>query len=99
MSSTPISPREHTVDLENEKFARNSQGRTVVRVADDDLLAALQASTPLAGVPWDAYTITYNTLTDVVEYFQGGTGGTLLKTFTQTYATTRKKQVVSGVWT
>ena len=102
MSSTDIDPKEGTWDLENKKFARNSAGKVVVRTADDDLLTAVQAlssSGPLAGLQWDAYDITYNALTDVVEYYQGGLGGTLLITFTQTYATTRKKRVVSGVWT
>lgn len=99
MSTTDISPRQHTVDLENEKFAKNSSNKTVVRVSDDDLISAILSATPLAGLEWDSYSITYNSLTDVVEYFQGGLTGTLLKTFTQTYDSTRKKKVVSGVWT
>ena len=41
MSTTDIDPCEGTLKLENEKFARNSANKTVVRVADDDALAVL----------------------------------------------------------
>ncbi|RKZ91677.1 MAG: hypothetical protein DRQ40_09580 [Gammaproteobacteria bacterium] len=97
MATYDIDPCRGTLVLENEKFAKNSDGKTVVRVADDDLLAAI-GSGPLAGINWDAYTITYNSLTDVVEYYEGGVAGTILITFTATYQTTRKKKVLSGVW-
>ena len=54
---------------------------------------------PAASVEWDSFLITDNTLTDVVTFYTGGLGGTLVATFTATYTSSRKKTLVSGVWT
>ena len=42
MSSIDLDPCQGTLVLENAKFAKNSDGKVVVRVADDDALAVLQ---------------------------------------------------------
>lgn len=43
MTTTDIEPNKVTLVLENDKFALNSAGDVVVRVADDDALAVLQS--------------------------------------------------------
>lgn len=52
MATTDIDPCRGTADLENKKFALNSQGDIVVRVGDDDALAVLeQILLNLGGTP------------------------------------------------
>ena len=58
----------------------------------DDLIAA-------SGGGRLSYQITYNTTTDVIQYFSGGLGGTLEATLTITYENARKKRILSGEWT
>ena len=95
MATTDIDPCRGTNQLENDKFALNENGDVIVRVSDD----SSNASNPLVGLNWDAFLITDNTLTDVVQYYEGGLAGTLLATFTATYVSSRKKTLVSGEWT
>lgn len=57
------------------------------------------ASSPLSFLRWDAFSITRTPLTDVVEYYSGGLGGTLLVTFTATFTNASKSDLASGVWT
>lgn len=95
MATTDIDPCLSTTTLQNQSFARDENGDIVRRVVDTNA----DASNPLSGINWDAFTVTDNSLTDVVEYYAGGTGGTLLATFTATYTSPRKKTLVSGVWT
>lgn len=100
MATTDINPKLPTLDLENAKFALNENGDVVVRVRDEFASGGSGAdvSNPLQGLNWDAYLITDNLLTDVVQYYQGGLSGTLLATFTATYTSRRKTTLVSGVW-
>lgn len=95
MATTDIDPCRSTNDLENSRFALDSNNDVVVRVVDTEA----GASNPLDGLNWDAFLITDNTLTDVVQYYSGGLAGTLLATYTATYTSARKKTLVSGVWT
>ena len=39
--STDISPQLPTIDLENLKFAKNADGKIIVRVSDDDAIGVL----------------------------------------------------------
>jgi hypothetical protein len=101
VATSDIDPCRGTNQLENEKFALNENGDVVIRVRDEFASSGSgsDVSNPLAGLNWDAFLITDNTLTDVVQYYEGGLAGTLLATFTATYTSARKKTVVSGVWT
>lgn len=88
-----VDPRQPLIDLENKKFRQGTGPDDIgVKVFLDGV------GNPLNDFKWDSYKVTYNTLTDVVEYYQGGLTGTLLITFTATYSTARKKNVISGVW-
>lgn len=96
--SEKIDPRRPVIDLELEKFRHATGDPTDVGVKVFGDLQASAGTHPLESVDWDSYSITRNTLTDVVEYYQGGLAGTLLITFTATFETSRKKNLVSGVW-
>lgn len=51
-------------------------------------------------VQHDAGTVTYPTsTTEVYQWRQGGTGGTVVRTLTLTYTTSSKKDLSSWVWT
>lgn len=98
MATTDLGPGDPCAinTLEQKKFAKDENGNIVVRVRDD--FSGTDVSNPLAGLNWDAFLITDNTLTDVVTYYEGGLSGTLLATFTATYTSARKKTLVSGEW-
>jgi len=97
--SNPVDPRQPLIDLENKKF-RQGTGPDDIGIKVFGNLTASAGTHPLESVNWDSYSITRNTLTDVVTYYQGGLSGTAVIIFTATFSSARKKpsQFVSGVW-
>ncbi len=58
------------------------------------------AAGPLGSTTWDSWIIdSTGAVTDIVKYFDGGLGGTLVATFTAIYTNNCKNKVISGVWT
>lgn len=92
--ATDISPNRETRQLENEKFATNSDGKTIVRVEDESLGGLLR------GVIYDAVDVGYPTATtETYEFYTGGLGGTLQAIITLTYTDSSKDNLSSAVKT
>ena len=96
--ANPVDPRQALIDLENKKF-RQGTGPDDIGVKVFGEFQAISGTHPLDGVQWDSYSIVYNSLTDVVTYYDGGLSGTPVLIFTATYQTARKKKQISGEWT
>ena len=77
----------------------NVTGDTFRAVCDETTHSKLDEI--IAGVELGKYSwqVTYNTTTDVIQYFEGTLAGTLIATLTLTYENARKKRLVSGEWT
>lgn len=89
-----IDPCRETKKLENEKFATNSDGKTIVRVEDESLGGLLR------GVIYDAVSVAYPlATTEVYSFFNGGLGGTLVATITLVYTNASKSDLTSVVKT
>ncbi len=89
-----IDPCRETKLLENEKFATNSDGKTIVRVEDESLGGLLR------GVIYDAVDVGYpNATTETYEFYSGGLGGTLQATVTLTYVDSTKEDLSTAVKT
>lgn len=95
--ATDITPKRHTLPLENEKFATNANGKTVVRTEDESLegIGGL-----LNGIKYDAVSVAYpNTTTETYTFYEGGLGGTLKATITLIYTNSSKTNLSSAVRT
>lgn len=80
----------------------NPSGALTVEVSGDVLTAILDRSsgTVLSGVDWDYFSVSYPTSTqEIFRYYQGGAGGTLVRTVTMNYADATKVQLINCGYT
>ena len=91
--ATDIDPCLSTVGLENAKFAKNSDGKIIVRVEDESALKGI-----LGGIDYDAVSVAYpNNSTEVYSFFTGGLAGTLVATVTLIFTNNSKIDLLSAV--
>ena len=91
--------KDHRTSMDRDAFWIDEVTKEVERaVFDSDSLAKLDEILQQVQLGRYSYNITYNTTTNVIEYYTGGLSGTLVATLTLTYQNARKKKIVSGEW-
>lgn len=91
--ATDIDPKRVTKDLENEKFATNANGKTVVRVEDEAAASRIPGGL-LSGIVFDYGSVAYpDGVTEVFTFREGGSGGVVVATVTVTYTSAAKNRL------